>query len=147
MAYGMESLNADAMIGALGQIQQQMKGMQERSAGLEAMAGAEGAARRINEQGLSVNNNAQAVQETTGAPTADDSVGKFADMLKSAFENVNALQNESSSMQQRFDLGDRSITLADVMLASQKSSISFEATLQIRNKMVSAYQSIFQMQI
>lgn len=146
MAYGMESLNADAMIGALGQIQQQMKGMQERSSGLEAMAGAEGASRRIDEQGLSVNN-AQAVQETAGAPTADDSVGKFADMLKSAFENVNALQNESSSMQQRFDLGDRSITLADVMLASQKSSISFEATLQIRNKMVSAYQSIFQMQI
>ncbi len=145
MAYGMESLNADAVIGALGQMQQQMKGMQERSAGLEAMASAAGSARRIDEQGLSVN--AAAVQETTETATAADSVGKFADMLKSAFENVNAMQNESASMQQRFDLGDRSITLADVMLATQKSSISFEATLQIRNKMVSAYQSIFQMQI
>ena len=68
-------------------------------------------------------------------------------MLNQAFENVNFLQNDSTNKQTRFDLGDRSVTLSDVMLASQKSSISFEATIQIRNKMIEAYKTISQMQI
>ena len=84
------------------------------------------------------------LQPTT---SAGQSVGEFKQLLKDAFENVNVLQNEASSLQSRFDLGDRSITLADVMIASNKSSLSFEATLQIRNKLVDAYQSIMQMQI
>ena len=60
---------------------------------------------------------------------------------------MNVLQNESAAMQSRFDVGDRSVSLADVMLASQKSSISFEATLQVRNRLADAYRSIMQMQI
>ena len=76
-----------------------------------------------------------------------DNVGAFANMLNQAFENVNFLQNDSTNKQTRFDLGDRSVTLSDVMLASQKSSISFEATIQIRNKMIEAYKTISQMQI
>ena len=39
------------------------------------------------------------------------------------------------------------MTLSDVMLASQKASISFDATLQVRNKMIEAYKTISQMQI
>lgn len=81
------------------------------------------------------------------APKASDSVGQFQAMLQSAFEDMNNLQNTSSSMQSRFDVGDRSVTLADVMIASQKASLSFEATLQIRNKMVEAYKSVMQMSI
>ena len=91
------------------------------------------------------NPSAQAVQaEQAKEP---DNVGAFANMLNQAFENVNFLQNDSSNKQTRFDLGDRSVTLSDVMLASQKSSISFEATIQIRNKMIEAYKTISQMQI
>ncbi|WP_406022148.1 flagellar hook-basal body complex protein FliE, partial [Succinivibrio sp.] len=77
----------------------------------------------------------------------NDNVGAFANMLKDAFENVNLLQNDSSNKQTKFDLGDRSVTLSDVMLASQKASISFEATLQIRNKMLEAYKTVSQMQV
>ncbi|MGN0901900.1 MAG: flagellar hook-basal body complex protein FliE [Succinivibrio sp.] len=76
-----------------------------------------------------------------------DNVGAFANMLHEAFENVNDLQNDSSSKQTRFDLGDRSVTLSDVMIASQKASLSFEATIQVRNKMIEAYKTISQMQI
>lgn len=91
------------------------------------------------------NPSAQAVQaEQAKEP---DNVGAFANMLNQAFENVNFLQNDSTNKQTRFDLGDRSVTLSDVMLASQKSSISFEATIQIRNKMIEAYKTISQMQI
>lgn len=79
--------------------------------------------------------------------SAQDKVGSFEQLLKDAFENVNNLQNEASNMQTRFDTGDRSVSLADVMLASQKSSISFEATIQVRNKLIEAYKTISQMQI
>lgn len=105
-------------------------------------------ARNTVDQSANVNGVAN-TQTSTVQPTATagQSVGEFKQLLKDAFENVNSLQNESSSMQSRFDVGDRSITLADVMIASQKSSLSFEATLQIRNKLVDAYQSIMQMQI
>ncbi len=81
------------------------------------------------------------------AEKAGETVGEFKQLLTDAFENVNILQNVAGEMSQRFDVGDRSITLADVMIASQKSSLSFEATLQIRNRLVEAYQSIMQMQI
>ncbi|MBQ4246834.1 MAG: flagellar hook-basal body complex protein FliE [Succinivibrio sp.] len=76
-----------------------------------------------------------------------DNVGAFANMLHNAFEQVNNLQNDAENKQTRFDLGDRSVTLSDVMLATQKSSISFDATMQIRNKMIEAYKTISQMQI
>ena len=81
------------------------------------------------------------------AGSAGVTVGEFKQLLTDAIENVNSLQHESASMQARFDVGDRSISLADVMIASNKSSLAFEATLQIRNKLVDAYQSIMQMQI
>ena len=107
-------------------------------------------------QGPLAQNNLSSAAETanieqnkavTESASAGDSVGLFASMLKDAFENVNVLQNESAAMQSRFDVGDRSVSLADVMLASQKSSISFEATLQVRNRMVEVYKTIMQMQI
>ncbi len=79
--------------------------------------------------------------------SANDGIGKFEDMLRQAFEDVNKIQNESSELQTRFDLGDRSVSLSDVMLASQKSSISFEATMRIRNQVVEAYKSIMQMTV
>ena len=74
-------------------------------------------------------------------------MGTFESLLKEAFETVNNLQNESSNLQTRFDSGDRSVTLSDVMLASQKSGISFEAAIQVRNKLVEAYKTVSQMQI
>ncbi len=81
------------------------------------------------------------------ADTAQTKVGTFENLLKDAFEEVNSLQNAATNMQTRFDSGDRSLSLSDVMLASQKSSISFEATLQVRNKLIEAYKTVSQMHI
>lgn len=98
----------------------------------------------VNPSVVSNQNTAKVHQPVT---SAGQTVGEFKQLLKDAFENVNVIQNESASLQSRFDVGDRSVTLADVMIASNKSNLSFEATLQIRNKLVDAYQSIMQMQI
>ncbi len=90
----------------------------------------------------------EAVKEPGKAEeTSATRVGAFENALRQAFENVNNLQNNASNLQTRFDTGDRQVTLSDVMLATQKSSISFEAAVQIRNKLIEAYKTVSQMQI
>jgi flagellar hook-basal body complex protein FliE len=44
-------------------------------------------------------------------------------------------------------MGDRSVSLAEVMIASQKSSVAFEATVQVRNKLVESYKEIMNMPV
>ena len=66
----------------------------------------------------------------------------FAKMLGS----VNAAQNEAGSASAAYERGDSS-DIAGVMLARQKSSIAFEATLQVRNKLMSAYRDIMNMPV
>lgn len=71
----------------------------------------------------------------------------FADALKSSLDQVSASQTKASEMGKAFSMGDDSVSLSDVMIAMQKSSINFQATVQVRNKLVSAYNEIMNMQI
>lgn len=80
-----------------------------------------------------------------GAPApAPSPGGGFADALKGAVEEVNAAQARSSAVAAAYERGEVT-DVAQVMLARQESSIAFEATLQVRNKLLSAYQDIMQM--
>lgn len=72
---------------------------------------------------------------------------EFADMLTTALNNVNGLQGASRAAQNAFDMGDPSLSLADVMVAKEKSGIAFEATLQVRNKVLEAYKTIMNMPV
>ena len=71
----------------------------------------------------------------------------FSNMLKSAIDNVNELQQTSGDLKTRMELGDPNVTLEQTMIASQKSSIAFEATVQVRNKIVDAYKEIMSMPV
>jgi flagellar hook-basal body complex protein FliE len=71
----------------------------------------------------------------------------FADALKSSLEQVSSSQIAASEMGKRFTSGDDSVSLSDTMIAMQKASINFQATVQVRNKLVSAYHEIMNMQI
>ena len=71
----------------------------------------------------------------------------FAAMLGNAVEKVNSMQRESKEMTQRFEMGDKSLSLAEVMLAKEKSGIAFEATVQVRNKVLEAYKQIMNMPV
>ncbi|RDL43661.1 flagellar hook-basal body complex protein FliE [Marinomonas piezotolerans] len=71
----------------------------------------------------------------------------FADMLKTAVDNVNALQKESTSLAQAYERGEEGVDLPQVMIGLQKSSVSFEAMTQVRNKLVDAYEKIMNMPI
>lgn len=71
----------------------------------------------------------------------------FSDALKSSLDQVNQTQRTSETLSKNFVLGDDSVSLSDVMIAGQKSNIAFQATVQVRNKLVSAYQDIMNMQV
>lgn len=71
----------------------------------------------------------------------------FASALKATLDQVNGAQLKSEELAKRFVLGDDSVNLSDVMINSQKANISFQATVQVRNKLVSAYHDIMNMQV
>lgn len=84
-----------------------------------------------------------AVGEQSTAPAKLD----FADALKASLEQVNSVQLTSQQLGQKFALGDDKVSLSDVMISMQKANISFQTTVQVRNKLVSAYHDIMNMQI
>ena len=85
-----------------------------------------------------------------GAPAAlneGPSKVSFSDALKNSLEQVSNSQKHAEELGNRFAMGDDSVSLSDTMIAMQKSSISFQATVQVRNKLVSAYHEIMNMQV
>lgn len=76
---------------------------------------------------------------TPGAPSVD-----FARTLEGALHKVNAAQQRAGDMQVGYERGEVT-DIAQVMLARQEAGIAFEATLQVRNKLLNAYQEIMRM--
>ena len=70
----------------------------------------------------------------------------FVDMVKGAVDSVSQLQVDAQSLASAFEQG-KDVPLTDVMLAVQKSSLAFEATLQVRNKIMRAYEEIKNMPV
>ena len=66
----------------------------------------------------------------------------FSDSLLNSISEINKLQAHSKNLSQQWMSGESDIGLNDVMLAMQKSSVSFSFGMQVRNKMISAYQEI-----
>jgi flagellar hook-basal body complex protein FliE len=71
----------------------------------------------------------------------------FADMLGQAVGKVNETQQASNQLSSAFEMGSSGVDITDVMIASQKASVSFQAMTQVRNKLVQAYQDIMQMPV
>jgi flagellar hook-basal body complex protein FliE len=93
---------------------------------------------------------AQASQSTQPLPAQDaQNNGRvdFANVMQNAVSQVNDIQKASGELKTAFEMGDPNVNLADVMIASQKASVAFEATLQVRNKMVEAYQEVMRMSV
>lgn len=79
--------------------------------------------------------------------TRDSGKVNFSDALKASLNQVNKVQVEAEQLGKNFAMGDDSVSLSDVMIAGQKANISFQATVQVRNKLVSAYHDIMNMQV
>ena len=83
--------------------------------------------------------NRPSLQESTEA--------SFADLLKQSVDRVNETQLEAKRLTTALETGDGDVDLAQVMIAVQKSSLSFEAMVQVRNKLVEAYKDVMNMPI
>ncbi|OIQ97437.1 flagellar hook-basal body complex protein FliE [mine drainage metagenome] len=71
----------------------------------------------------------------------------FSDALKASLNQVNQVQMDAEKLGKSFAMGDDSVSLSDVMIAGQKASFSFQAAVQVRNKLVTAYHDIMNMQV
>ncbi|WP_449540004.1 flagellar hook-basal body complex protein FliE [Ferdinandcohnia sp. Marseille-Q9671] len=78
--------------------------------------------------------------------TANEVQKEFSSFLKDALHNVNEAQQTSDKMTEKLVKGEN-VDLHQVMIASEKASVSLQATLQIRNKVIEAYQEIMRMQV
>lgn len=85
--------------------------------------------------------------ETNIQQVNNTSSTNFGQLLQQAVDNVNDLQSESGRLKNALEMGDRSVSLAETMIASQKAGIAFEATVQVRNKLVEAYKQIMSMPV
>ncbi|PKM12306.1 MAG: flagellar hook-basal body complex protein FliE [Gammaproteobacteria bacterium HGW-Gammaproteobacteria-3] len=79
-------------------------------------------------------------QQTSQAEQTD-----FASLLKESIDAVNSTQKTAGKMVNAFETGSSDVSLAEVMVATQKAGISFQAMLQVRNKLVDAYQEVMNM--
>lgn len=71
----------------------------------------------------------------------------FSDVLKSSIDKVNDVQMTAGQLSEAFQKGDPNVALSDVMISMQKASVSFQAMLQVRNKLVNAYTDIMNMPV
>lgn len=86
------------------------------------------------------------IQGTPGTQPTQE-LPKFSDLLSKAVNTVNETQQKSSALTTAYVQGDPSVSLSQVMIQSQKSSVSFQALTQVRNRVVQAYEDIMKMPV
>ncbi len=87
-----------------------------------------------------------------GRPAAGTTEGgeggvAFERILGDSIRKVNELQQNASAMATAFERGDPDVDLAEVMVELQKASVSFNAMVEVRNKLLTAYQEVMNMQV
>ncbi|WP_432354965.1 flagellar hook-basal body complex protein FliE [Sporosarcina sp. A2] len=83
---------------------------------------------------------------TKASPTTFESQQKFGSYLKDAIQDVNAAQVQSDVMTEKLVRGEN-VDLHNVMITAQKASIALNATMEIRNKVIEAYQEVMRMPV
>lgn len=88
----------------------------------------------------------QARAEGFQANPVQPASGNFTTAMTSAINHVNETQKTAGEMTKAYEKGE-DVEIADVMVSLQKANVEFQATVQVRNKMVEAYQQIMNMPI
>lgn len=73
--------------------------------------------------------------------------GGFANALKQALDGVNNMQSEAADLSREVQLGNPNVSLEETVIAQAKANVAFQAVVQTRNKLVTAYHDIMNMQI
>ncbi len=99
------------------------------------------------DQLLSQMNAAAAIAGGKTPPVAPEGAANFADALKGAIEQVNNAQQGADKMAENYQTGKVETNVQDVMIELQKASLSFQTMVQVRNKLVTAYQDVMNMSV
>ncbi|MGD8107210.1 flagellar hook-basal body complex protein FliE [Pantoea sp. FN0302] len=91
---------------------------------------------------ISMSGNSLSVHDTKNSEPVS-----FSGLLLNSLNNISQLQNHSKSLSENYMTGTPGIGLNDVMVSMQKSSIALNLGIQVRNKLVSAYQEIMNMSV
>jgi flagellar hook-basal body complex protein FliE len=86
-----------------------------------------------------------AASKSSSAPATGGA--DFSQALQGALAQVSEAQQSAKQMAQDFSAGDPNVNLQDVMVNLQKASLSFQQMVQVRNKLVTAYQDIMNMSV
>ena len=79
--------------------------------------------------------------QATGGP------GDFAALLQSSIDQANTAQTEAGKLAKALELGAPNVNVEDVIISLQKADVSFQTMVQVRNKLVEAYQQIMSMPV
>jgi flagellar hook-basal body complex protein FliE len=91
--------------------------------------------------------NAAKSASAAGAAAPANAAQGFGSLVGKAIDQVNSTQQTAATLQNKFELGDPSVELSSVMLATSKAQVEFRAMVEVRNRLVSAYQDIMNMPI
>ncbi|CNI29342.1 MULTISPECIES: flagellar hook-basal body complex protein FliE [Yersinia] len=100
-----------------------------------SVQGIEGVLQQLQVTALQASNSAKALPAEAG----------FASELKAAIGKISENQQTARTLAQNFELGVPGVGLNDVMVNMQKSSVSLQLGIQVRNKLVAAYQDVMNM--
>ena len=74
------------------------------------------------------------------------SPGNFLDLINTALQNVSATQGAATVAQAGFAAGVPGATLSKALVANDRAQVAWNATVAVRNELVSAYQAVMNMQ-
>jgi len=89
----------------------------------------------------------QSLANPQATPEAVQGQGNFSNLMQDSIREVNAAMQESRAMTTRFEMGDPSVPLAEVMVNSQKAGLQFQAVAEIRNRVLTAYKEVMNMPV
>ena len=73
--------------------------------------------------------------------------GSFGSELQASIQRINRLQQAANAKATAFQAGEPNVELNDVMVDMQKASVAFQMGLQVRNRLVTAYRDVMNMQV
>lgn len=109
---------------------------------MDPLSGITGSAVNVGAVSSPLRLSTSGVTSPASAKTAD-----FSAVLNQALQQVSLKQDQAGEYARRFQLGDTNVSLEQTMVALQTANISFQAMIQVRNRVVSAYQDIMNMQV
>nr|WP_246332774.1 flagellar hook-basal body complex protein FliE [Sphaerotilus montanus] len=83
----------------------------------------------------------------TSSPSAEGPSGGFSQVFSQALRNVSQAQHTAQDLQREVTLDNPKVSLEETMVAMQRSSIGFQAALQVRNRLVQSYSDVMNMQV